>query len=305
MTALTVIILTQDEARHIGRAIASVRDIATRIVVVDSGSTDDTVAIARKAGAEVLHHTWVNHAEQFNWALDQIMDQTGWILRLDADEIVTPQLASEIKAGLPDVDGFFIGRRIKFMGQIVRYGGLFPVQVMRLFRNGAGRCEARWMDEHIVVEGPRWSLKGEIIDDNCNSLDWWIAKHNAYASREVIDVLNREYRFQEGANTMPARSRTGFKRLLKLQVYGRLPPGLRAGAYFFYRYVVRLGFLDGAQARSFHVLQGFWYRYLVDAKLAEVRREMRANGDDPVEAIRRVLGIDLAALSQTADRHAA
>lgn len=305
MTALTVIILTQDEERHIGRAIASVRDIATRILVVDSGSSDATVAIACKAGAEVMHHAWVNHAVQFNWALDQLKDQAGWILRLDADEVVTPKLSQEIKAGLPDVDGMFIGRRIRFMGQTIRYGGLFPVQNMRLFRNGAGRCEARWMDEHIVVDGATRSLRGEIIDDNCNSLDWWIAKHNAYASREVIDVLNREYGLETGLIEMPVGSQTGFKRWLKVHLYGRLPAGLRAGAYFFYRYVIRFGFLDGAQARSFHVLQGFWYRYLVDAKLAEVRREMQANGDDPVAAIRSILGIDVTVTSQAFAKQAA
>lgn len=294
MTELAVIILTKNEARHIARAIASVRAIASRTIVVDSGSTDDTVALAQAAGAQVLHHPWVNHAVQFNWALDQIAGAPGWVLRLDADEVVTDALAAQIAAGLPDVDGCYIGRRIKFMGQMVKYGGLFPVPIMRLFRNGRGRCEARWMDEHIVVNGPTAHLHGEIIDDNRNPLDWWVAKHNAYASREVVDVLNREYQFLPDAGALPGRSGTAMKRWVKLHIYGRLPAGLRAGAYFFYRYVLRLGFLDGPQARSFHVLQGFWYRYLVDAKLAEVRRHMAATGWGPVAAIDAVLGVDVA-----------
>lgn len=305
MTDLTVIILTRDEAQHIGRAIASVKDVATRIVVVDSGSTDETVRLAKDAGAEVLHHPWVNYATQFNWALDQIKGTPGWVLRLDADEIVTPDLANQLAAGLPDVDGIYIGRRMYFMGQPIRHGGLFPIRVLRLFRNGAGRCEERWMDEHIIVDGPTADLPGEIIDDNRNSLDWWIAKHNGYASREVVDILNQTHQFlpQETIGDLRGGQAAG-KRWIKEHIYARLPGGLRAGAYFFYRYVVRLGFLDGRQARSFHVLQGFWYRYLVDAKLAEVQRYMAAQNVGPVEAIEAVLGLGLRAATTTERRAA-
>ncbi|MFO8126188.1 glycosyltransferase family 2 protein [Yoonia sp.] len=293
MTPLTVIILTKDEARHIARAIASVRALADRIVVVDSGSTDATVQIAQEHGAEVLFHAWTNHAVQFNWALDQIRDAPGWVLRLDADEVVTPVLAAEISAGLPDVDGCYVGRGIKFMGYLVRHGGVFPVPTMRLFRNGKARCEARWMDEHIVVDGLTTHLRGQIIDDNLNPLDWWVAKHNAYASREVVDVLNREHGFLPDAGDLPGAGAAAMKRWLKLHLYAHLPAGLRAGGYFVYRYVFRLGFLDGPQARAFHVLQGFWYRYLVDAKLAELRRHMSATGASPIAAIRDVLDIDV------------
>ena len=294
MTPLTVIILTRDEAKHIARAIASVRDIATRVVVVDSGSTDGTVGLAKAAGAEVLQNPWVNYATQFNWALAQIAGDAGWVLRLDADEVVTPELAGKIAAGLPDVMGLYVGRRMHFQGQPIRHGGLFPIRVLRLFRNGAGRCEDRWMDEHIIVDGPTAELSGEIVDDNHNSLDWWIAKHNSYASREVVDVLNQTHHFlpQETIGDMRG-GQAALKRWIKEHIYAQLPGGLRAGFYFFYRYVLRLGFLDGRQARAFHVLQGFWYRYLVDAKLLEVQRYMAAHDASPVDAINAVLGIDL------------
>ena len=101
MTDLTVIILTRDEALHLPRALASVQGIATRVVVVDSGSTDATVQIAQAAGAEVWQHPWTTHAQQFNWALDRLYCGTGWVLRLDADEYVTPALGAQIAAGLP------------------------------------------------------------------------------------------------------------------------------------------------------------------------------------------------------------
>lgn len=293
MTALTVIILTRDEERHIARAIHSVRNLASQIVVVDSGSTDATVQIAAEMGARVLYNPWTNHAAQFNWALDQIADRPGWVLRLDADEVVSSVLAAEIAAGLPDVDGCYVGRGIKFMGQLVRHGGIFPVDTMRLFRNGKGRCEARWMDEHIVVNGRTAHLRGRLIDDNRNPLDWWVAKHNGYASREVVDVLNREHGFLPTSNALSVSGGAGLRRWAKLHLYGRLPAGFRAGCYFFYRYIIRGGFLDGPQARAFHVLQGFWYRYLVDAKLSEVRRHIEMTGATPTDAIRDVLGIDL------------
>ena len=149
------------------------------------------------------------------------------------------------------------------------------------------------MDEHIKVAGPTVHLKGELIDDNLNSLTWWTEKHNRYASREAVDLLNLEYRFmpRDSVARLRGGSQAGFKRWLKEVVYARLPGGFRAFAYFFYRYVLRLGFLDGQAGTAFHFLQGFWYRYLVDAKVAEVRRYMRDSDVDVVTAIDKVLGI--------------
>lgn len=297
---LTVIILTKNEARHIARALASVADLADRCVIVDSGSSDETVALAEAAGADVLHHPWVNYATQFNWALDQLPDTTEWILRLDADEIVTKPLAAEIRTFLTTSatgkDGAYVSRHMHFLGRPIRWGGLFPVRVLRLFRHQRGRCENRWMDEHIVVEGETAELSGDIIDDNLNSLTWWTEKHNAYASREVVDLLNLEHNFMahETIADLKSGQQAGVKRWLKEHLYARLPGGFRALAYFLYRYVLRLGFLDGREGAAFHVLQGFWYRYLVDTKLHEVTSYMVKNDVDAVTAIGDVLGIDLA-----------
>lgn len=296
---LTVIILTRNEERHIARALASVAGIADRCLVVDSGSSDRTVDIAKAAGAQVLFNPWTNHATQFNWALDQLPVGTEWVLRLDADEIVTPALADEIRRKLPALDpavaGVHVSRRMHFLGHPIRHGGLFPIRIVRLFRHGKGRCENRWMDEHILVEGETADFSGEIIDDNLNSLSWWTEKHNAYASREVIDLLNLEHGFMahESVADLGGGQQAGVKRWLKERVYARLPGGFRAFSYFLYRYIVRLGFLDGREGTAFHVLQGFWYRYLVDMKLHEVKTFMKANDVDVVTAIRDVLKIDV------------
>ncbi len=295
---LTVLILTWNEARHIERALASVAGIASRMVVVDCGSTDGTVALARAAGAEVLENPWKNYATQMNWGLDQLGPETGWVLRLDADEVVTPALADEIASKLPELapglNGIYVSRRMKFLGRPIRWGGVFPVRVLRLFRHGRGRVEDRWMDEHIIVEGAVADLTGEIIDDNLNSLTWWTKKHNSYSSREVVDLLNLEYGFMahETIAEMRTGRQAGVKRWVKEQIYARLPGGFRAFAYFFYRYVIRLGFLDGKEGTAFHVLQGFWYRYLVDMKLHETKEYMRQHDVDVKTAMREVLGIN-------------
>lgn len=296
---LSVVILTLDEERHIRRAIASVAGLADRIYVVDSGSTDSTVALARAHGAQVMSHPFVTQAQQFNWALDQLPADTDWVLRLDADEVLSDPLAAQIRAGLarfgPEVSGVIVSRRMCFLGRPIRWGGLFPVRILRLFRHGRGRCENRWMDEHIVVEGQIETLSGEILDDNLNSLTWWTDKHNSYASREVVDILNREHGMIGQDNTGAAGhgQQAAGKRWLKERVYARLPGGIRALGYFLYRYVFRLGFLDGKEGAAFHVLQGFWYRFLVDTKLHEVRHFMATREADASTAIREVLGITI------------
>lgn len=296
---IVAVILTFNEERHLQRCINSILGIVSEIVVVDCFSTDATLEIARSNGARVIQREWVNHATQFNWALTQLDNDTDWVLRIDADEVLTPALAAEIKINLanvgPEVDGVFFGRRMAFQGQLIRYGGVFPIQVLRLFRYGRGECEKRWMDEHIRVSGSTVSFSGEIVDDNLNTLTWWTDKHNKYSSREVIDLLNLEYHFMPHDSVANIRGggQPGLKRWLKEVVYARLPLGFRAFFYFFYRYFVRLGFLDGNAGFTFHFLQGFWYRYLVDAKVIEVKRYMKEKKVGVLYAIHSVLEIKI------------
>lgn len=294
---ISAVILTYNEARHILRCIHSIKNAVDEIVVVDSFSQDDTVKMARDAGAKVLQREWVNYADQFNWAMLQVSGDTNWILRIDADEYIDARLSNEIsrqvRSAPQDCSGMYVKRRMKFLGEPVRFGGVFPVQVVRVFRVGRGRCEARWMDEHIKVDGLTTTLEGALIDDNLNSLSWWTAKHNSYASREVVDLLNIKYRFipTDSVADLDLRREDLFKRWIKERVYSGLPLGFRAFLYFFYRYVLRFGFLDGRRAAQFHFLQGLWYRYLVDAKLAEVESLMVETRIDAPAAIEQVLGI--------------
>lgn len=295
--SLTIIILTYNESQNLPRALASVVPMGGQVIVVDSGSTDATVDIARQAGAYVMTNPFVTQARQFNWALEQLPPDNGWIFRLDADEIVSPELARTlsdfVKADGNGAMGAAVLRRMAFLGRPIRWGGVFPVPIVRVLRHGKGRSEDRWMDEHILVDGPIITLQGELLDDNLKPLTWWIEKHNSYASREVVEMLNLQDVFmpRDDAAKLHANRPAGLKRLLKERVYARLPGGLRASAYFFYRYVIRLGFLDGREGTAFHVLQGFWYRYLVDTKLHEVQAYMRRHKVDAVTAIHQILGI--------------
>ncbi|MCM8624869.1 glycosyltransferase family 2 protein [Accumulibacter sp.] len=294
---LTAVILTFNEAQHLPRCIASLDGIVSQVVVADCHSTDSTLEIARRHGARVVQRAWINHASQFNWALTQLDPDTDWVLRIDADEVLTPELASQIRVKLPElgpeVEGVYWGRRMTFQGRLIRHGGVFPIRVLRLFRYGKGQCENRWMDEHIKVDGATADFSGEMIDDNLNSLTWWTEKHNRYASREAVDLLNLEYKFMPHDSVAKLRGgqQAGVKRWIKERVYSRLPGGVRAFVYFVYRYVLRLGFLDGREGTAFHFLQGFWYRYLVDAKIAEVKRHMRDRRVGVVEAIEQVLEV--------------
>jgi glycosyltransferase involved in cell wall biosynthesis len=297
---ITAVVLTFNEEKHLARCLASLKDVANNIVIVDCFSTDDTLKITTNFGARIIQREWINYATQFNWALTQLDCNTNWVLRIDADEYLSAELIAEIKDCLKNlaqnIDGVYCNRYMTFQGKLIRYGGVLPVRVLRLFRYGRGQCENRWMDEHIKVLGPTADFKGGLIDDNLNSLTWWTNKHNQYASREAVDMLNLEYHFMPHDSVAKLRGgkQVGVKRWLKEMVYSRLPGGLRALVYFLYRYVVRLGFLDGRAGASFHFLQGFWYRYLADAKVAEVKRYMSEHRVDVSTAIMKVLGIKVA-----------
>jgi glycosyltransferase involved in cell wall biosynthesis len=287
---LTVIILTYNESRHLARCIDSVRDLARRILVVDSNSTDGSRDLAASLGADVLNHDWVNHATQFNWALDHGRLDTQWVMRLDADEIVCASLAAALRRSLPQlpnaVQGLTVNRQIHFLGRWIRHGDIYPRRMLRLWRHPHGRCEQRWMDEHIVVAGEVRHLEGDIADINLNNVGWWIAKHNHYATLEAIEAL------QPSVAASAATSRQAMvNRWIKLNLYGRLPIGVRAAMYFTYRYVARLGFLDGWQGLAFHALQGLWYRFIVDVKVWELQRLMQQRQQSLQEVVLQEYGI--------------
>lgn len=287
---ISVIILTYNEEKNIRLALESVCGWVQDIFLVDSFSTDGTLDIARKFGAQIFQNPWMNYATQLNWALEHLPLTTEWVMRLDADEQVMLELMNELKDNLPlvaqEVSGLYVKRRVYFMGRWIRRGGYYPTWLLRIWRRGHCRCEARWMDEHMKLEkGNTLFLQNDIVDDNKNNLHWWINKHNSYATREAIDILNMKYHILQydeiSANMMGTQEER--KRWLK-NVYVRLPLFFRAFLYFIYRYLIKLGILDGKEGLIWHFLQGFWYRFLVDAKIYEVEKIM-IKGRNNIEAV--------------------
>lgn len=295
MKCVAVIILSFNEERHIVRALQSVAPFAQQVFVVDSYSTDRTVELARRHGATVLENAFVNQAKQFQWALANARLESPWVMRLDADEIVEPPLAAEILRELPglpdDVAGINLRRKHIFMGRWIRHGGRYPLLMLRIWRRGRGRVEDRWMDEHISVLGGRTiTFRGDFQDCNLGDLASFTDKHNRYATREAIDILNRRWGLFPGDAALTSSgtsSQVALKRLIKEQFYNRLPFFVSTPLYFLWRYVVRLGFLDGREGLIYHFLQGFWYRFLVGARVLELDRALAGLGTNQ-ERVRRL-----------------
>lgn len=283
--SVAVLILTHNEEKNIAKCIESILPLTRRIFVVDSGSDDDTVYIARRYGAEVAVRKWTTHAEQFNWGLEYFDFQAEWIMRIDADEELTPGLVKALQPFLASnprhVSGVYVRRRVYFLGRWIKHGGYYPTWLLRLFRAGVGRCEALRMDEHIIVgAGETVKIYEDILDNNNKDLTFWTDKHNQYANREVLDVVEREKGNSKREMLVGSLSgsQANSRRWFKTNIYGNAPLFWRAFAYFCYRYFFRLGFLDGKEGLVFHFLQGFWYRFLVDAKLYEYEKQRRVLG---------------------------
>jgi glycosyltransferase involved in cell wall biosynthesis len=273
---LSVIILTKDEAANLPVCLSSLSPLRPEIFVVDSGSSDSTVEIAKQADCYVVNHPFENYAEQLNWALQNLPITTPWVMRLDADEQLTSELARELKEILPrtpeEITGYQVKRRVFFMGRWIRHGGYYPTWLLRVWRTGVGTCEQRWMDEHIVLsQGRIANLNHDIIDENHKGLSFWVDKHNRYADREMKDILSHDSQ-RDNLLHQGQFSQATQRRWVKKNLYERSPLFLRAFLYFLMRYTVGLGFLDGIEGLIFHFLQGFWYRFLVDAKIYEMRK---------------------------------
>ena len=290
---ISVVVLTYNEARNLGACLESVSSLAGEIFVVDSGSNDGTVDVAKRYGAQVLIHTFETHAKQWNWALRSLPFSHEWALCLDADHRVTAGLAGEIaglfggEAGaretqrqapgtlLEKMGGFYVKRRQVFRGRWIKHGGYYPKYMLKLVRHDQAWCDEReLLDFRLYVKGPTWLLRHDVIEANQNEADisFWIAKHNRFASLQAEEEMGRA-RGKAGWAVMPSLFGTPDQRILwmKERWYG-MPLYVRPFIYFFYRYVLRLGFLDGKEGFVFHFLQGFWYRLLVDIHLDDLRR---------------------------------
>jgi glycosyltransferase involved in cell wall biosynthesis len=278
MQRLSVIILTYNEEVNLPACLDSLRGLDGDIFVVDSGSSDRTLEIAKAAGATVVEHLFEHYAAQRNWGQQNLPSLGQWLLHLDADERLTPELVTEINqvmhAPPQGIEGFMLRKRTVFMGRWIKHGGHYPSYHLRLLRRDRGSCEERLYDQHFLVNGPVGRLQHDYIDVISSDIGTWTLRHTRWADLEAREILSGQH---HGPRVRPTLFGTPIerRRWLREGLYVRSPLFARAFLYWFYRYIIRLGFLDGKQGFIFHFLQGLWFRLLVDIKLDELRRHAK------------------------------
>ena len=288
MLDITTIILTYNEEIHIGRCLENVCPISRKVIIVDSPSTDRTREIAegfnrQNHKVEIVGHKYPgNQAEQFNWAIDNLKIDTEWVLRIDADEYLLPDLVEELKQRLSDlpkdVTGIEFKRRHIFMGKWVKHG-IYPVIMMRMFRTGFGRYDARLMDEQITLrEGRSVVFNHDFCEHSLSNISDYCRKHINYAQREATEILKEMHCLTDDVSGKVSHLGTQAedKHRAKRR-YNRLPLFWRSFAYFVYRYILRGGWRDGKEGFLFAFIQGWWYRTLVDAKILEAKKWLKSN----------------------------
>ncbi len=281
---ISVIILTYNEEKNIEDCLRSVYGWVDEIFIVDSYSTDKTLEIAKKYTDKIYQHEFENHAKQFNWALNNLPIKTEWVMRLDADERWTEDGVEELREIIVNdkADGIYVKMKIFFMDKWIKYGDFYPNYFLRVFKKSKSNIEDRWMDEHIKVNGRILISNIDVIESNYDrqkNISLWVVKHNEYSTREATEFFMSKYKIQNIDSVANFwGDKTQRKRWMKENIYNKLPLFIRPVLYFFYRYFLRLGFLDGKEGFIFHLLQGFWYRFLVDAKIYQI--EKRAKQED-------------------------
>ena len=287
MIPVTLLVTTRNEAANLERCLRSAHLFIDQIFVIDSDSEDETVSIARKY-AEVVNLPY-DHSKIipwiYQWGLDNLPIRNDWVMILEADQMLTPALKSELEQifarGSIREDGFYVRRQQVFRGKALRFGGYGSKYMLKLFRRAAGELDPEETDTRVYVKGVVARLRSPIIEENRKEDDilFYLQKHLRYA-----DVFAREelQRREEGFKwkQKPRLFGTPDQRVLWLkQLFFGLPLYIRPFIYFFYRYVILLGFLDGKQGAIFHFMQAFWFRLVWDIRLEELKKKGAPESD--------------------------
>lgn len=278
MIDATAIIMTKNEEKNIVDCLKSMQGFAKRCVVIDCGSTDKTVELAKELGADVYFHEFEYYARQFNWGIDNCDITTEWIIRLDADERFPKELNRELEKIIRDhkdkpMNGITVEADFFFLGRCMKYG-MRKKRKMMLFKKSCGRIEDRRRDAHSEIsEGYSVVAKNRFLHYDFKNLDSYIKRYNWYATREMQDYID----YINGASTeIRADKAVMAQRKKKFGLYYKAPRYFRAWAWFLYNYIFRLGFLDGKEGLIFYFLECYWYRLLVDAKICEYEKSGKA-----------------------------
>jgi glycosyltransferase involved in cell wall biosynthesis len=284
---LSVLVPVKNEAANLGGCLASV-SFAREIVVVDSQSTDATQAIAEAAGARVVQFVWNGKLpRKKNWALENIPWQHEWVLIIDADERITPELEAEIREAIrrPDVDGFYLNRRFWFLDGWINHCGYFPSWNLRLFRHRLGRYEQIQIDdnipsgdnevhEHILLKGRSEYLSSPMEHYAFPDVATFMEKHDRYSSWEAAAPVTLNATDEKSLRATPFGTALERKRWLrKLATAAPFRPSLR----FFYHYVWRQGFCDGYRGWLLCRLLARYERMIVQ-KQQEIKQREHGSG---------------------------
>jgi glycosyltransferase involved in cell wall biosynthesis len=274
---LVAVIVTYNEEANVERALRSVHGLCP-IVVVDSGSTDRTEEICRRYTDHFLTHRYENHAKQWSWAIDNCPVPAKWVLALDADFEILPdlrnKLQNELKQVPDDVDGIYVVHRYVFGGSEIRFGGAKKYW-MRVVRRGSVSPDlSDLVDFRFTVN--RRTINWNAIVREYNEADedasFWIRKQDKFSLRLAVEEELRRERALHW-ETRPKLFGNSDERVMWLRDFWlRLPLFIRPCLYFAYRYLFRLGFLDGRGGFLYHAQQGFWMRLVVDWKLWQLRK---------------------------------
>lgn len=279
------ILLTYNEELHLATLLGSIVDLRAPVFVLDSGSTDSTVAIAEAAGAIVKQHPFENHPKQWDQALKCFPVTTPWVICLDADQVVTDELSALLSTFEPrehtDTNGIYFNRKFIFRDKWIRHGGYFPFYLLKMFRYGIGHSDLNEnMDHRLVVPGKTVIWKtGYIIEQNHkeNDISFWIAKHNRYSDLLASEEIERMKKLRTQTVTGKFFGSPDERTAWLKKIWWKLPRYIRPVLYFTHRYVFQLGFLDGRTGTMFHFLQGFWFRVVVDVKIGEILKKQRSD----------------------------
>ena len=275
---LTIIVLTYNEENRIKKVLNSIKDVTKDIFVVDSYSKDNTVNILKEYEINYVEHPFENYSKQRNWAQENESFNNEWVMHLDADEPITEELSSWIKSDFLSMknnfDGFLFSRKTYFLGKWIKHGGHYPNFHLRLYKKILGKCEDKAYDQHFVLKnGNLKRINGaDIYNTVANNIDDLVLSHNKWATIEAQEIVRGVEKGEVKAKLFgnPIERR----RWLKTKIFQKSPIFLRSFLYFNYRYFLKLGFLDGKEGLVFHFLQGFWFRFLVDAKVLEMQKKI-------------------------------
>jgi glycosyltransferase involved in cell wall biosynthesis len=296
---ITAVIMSFNEEMNLEECLCSIKDFVAEIILIDCYSTDRTLEIARKYTNKIYQNKFINQAIQFNWAIENTDIKNEWILRIDADERWTHEGFAELNKIVEndEVDGVYVKMKIFFMGRWIKHGGFYPNYFLRVYKKSKGKMEDRWMDEHIKVDGKTILSDIDVIESNYDrqkNISLWTDKHNKYSTREAVEFLIHKYKLKEVDTVADLRgNKTEKKRWLKEKFYFKLPLFIRPLLYYFYRYLIKFGFLDGKEGFIYHFLQAFWYRFLVDAKIFQIESLAEKDNKSIKEIIKKIYKIEI------------